>query len=327
MSFRRCRIRPLLFAVTALAALPVAAPLCAQDAPEPSRRGEPNEETVGEQSVESARRAREAFREAVAHFEAGRYVEAIHDFQVAASFVPSADLSFNIASAYQRLANERHEPSDFEQAIEHFRRYLRDRVDPPDRASVEASIRTLEEQLEHLRAARTRRGVEGTLRIESEFEGASVHVDGDVVGQTPLTRDLTLTPGAHRLEARREGFIPFVADVTIETGLTVRSRFDLTPTQTHRAIPGQPTVAWIVWGTAVAALGVSVGLGVEAANRAPSAVDLGLDPYADARTWSAASDAMLGVTVALTVAGIAVYAFESAASATVTERGGVIEEP
>ncbi len=313
--------RLLVGSILMLGVVGVASLARAQDAPPAAPPSGPSEsETVGEQSVETARRAREAFDGAMRDFGEGRYVDAIHGFQVAASLIPSADLWFNIASAYQRLAQERGSPSDYEQAIAHFQRYLRDRVDPPDRVSVEATIGELTEQLESVRVARARRDAEGTLRLESGFDGARVSVDGEEVGTTPLERDLPLAPGAHHVEATRDGFLPFRAEVGIETGLTVRTRIELTPSLTHRSVRGQPVVAWILWGAAVASLGATVGLGVEASSRAPQGVAPGLDPYADARTWSAISDAMLGVTLTLVVGGIASYSLESAAIGTESER-------
>ena len=103
-------------ALAALTALLVLAParLLAQDAPPPD---EPGDGTVASQDADVARRAREEFEQGFAHFEARRFREAIHSFQVAAQLVPSADLWFNIARAHEELG-------EWEQAIEHYRRYL-----------------------------------------------------------------------------------------------------------------------------------------------------------------------------------------------------------
>jgi hypothetical protein len=284
-------------------------------------------ETVGEQEVESTRRAREEFRLGIEHYQAGRYVEAIHSFQVAASLIPSADLWFNIASAYEQLARTRGEISDWEQAIAHYRRYLTERVDPPDRTAVEANIVALTERLEAARAAQTVTATTGTLRLSSEAEGASVTVDGELVGTTPIERNLELAPGRHRIEATREGYLPYLAEVSLEIGVPVSTRIELGPARTHRAIVQSPVFAWVAWGLAVASLATSIGLGVHAASLVPTTFDPSFDQYANARTWGAVSDGMLAATAGLTAVGIALFFVEGRAVDTATERGGVVEEP
>ncbi|MBX7197417.1 MAG: PEGA domain-containing protein [Sandaracinaceae bacterium] len=296
-------------------------------APTPQEQQESSSETVGEQGVESARRAREEFQAGVEHYQAGRYVEAIHSFQVAASLIPSADLWFNIASAYEQLARSRGEVSDYEQAIAHYRRYLTERVDPPDRAAVEANITALTERLEAARAAQTVAATTGTLQVRSDFEGAMVRVDDEELGATPIDRDVALPPGRHRVEATREGYLPFLAEVGVDLGLTTTTRIDLTPARTHRSIVQSPVFAWVAWGLAAASLVTSVGLGIHAASLVPTDFDPSFDQYADARTWGAVSDAMLAATAAFTAVGIALFVIEGQAVGTVTERGGVVEEP
>ncbi len=287
-------------------------------------------ETVGEQGVESTRRAREEFRAGLEHYQASRYVEAIHSFQVAASLIPSADLWFNIASAYEQLARTRGELTDFEQAISHYRRYLTEQVDPPDRAAVEANIAVLTERLEAARAAQTVDATTGTLRVRSDFEGATVRVDADVIGETPIDEDLSLPPGRHRVEATREGYLPFLADVSIDVGVAVTTRVELTPSRTHRPIVHDPVFAWVAWGLAGVTLVGSVIAGVHAQSLRPTDDELrmtmGLDPYARVRDWQAGSDALLAATAGLATVGIALFFIESRAVGTVTERDGIAEE-
>lgn len=295
----------------------------AESAPSGASTAEPS---APDQDVERARRARQEFRAGVEHFQAGRYVESIHAFRVAASLIPSADLWFNIASAYEQLARIRGEPSDYEQAILHYRRYLTERVDPPDRAAVESNIAALSERLEAVRAARTVLPSEGTVRLRSDFEGALVRVDGEAVGQTPIDREIELTPGSHRIEASRDGYLPFVADVDVERGGVVLTRIDLGSALTHRSVAQTPVVTWFAWGLAAATLVATVAVGVHAQSLVP--VEFGAtDGYAAARDWGAISDALLGTTIGLTTLGIALYVFESRAVGTVSERGGATLPP
>jgi hypothetical protein len=162
--------------------------------------------------------------------------------------------------------------------------------------------------------------------VRSEVEGATVEVDGAEVGRTPIERDLDLEPGRHRVEATREGYLPFLAEVSLEIGVPVTTRIELVPARTHRAIVQSPVFAWVAWGLAAASLATSVGLGVHAASLVPTTFDPSFDQYANARTWGAVSDGMLAATAGLTAIGIALFFIEGRAVGTVTERGGVVEE-
>lgn len=290
-----------------------------------------SEEAAATASVENARLARQEFQAGVEHYQAGRYLEAIHSFQVAASRVPSADLWFNIATAYEQLARSRGEVSDYEQAIAHYRRYLTERVDPPDRAAVEANLIALNERLDAARAAQRVETSTATLRVQSSFEGASVRVDGAAVGVSPLDQSMALEPGHHSVEATREGYLPFLADVTLERGLSASTSFSLTPERIHRAITRDPVFAWIAWGLGAASVVGSVALGAHAqgladqASRQPFDSTMPTDPFADARTMGAVSDALLGGAALLVAIGVSLYFLESSAVGTVTERAGVAE--
>jgi hypothetical protein len=47
---------------------------------------------------------------------------------------------------------------------------------------------------------------------------ADVYVDGERVGKTPLEATITVTPGDHRLEVRRVGYVSAVRSVTLQDG-------------------------------------------------------------------------------------------------------------
>jgi tetratricopeptide (TPR) repeat protein len=268
-------------------------------------------ETVGHQEADTAARARDEFMAGVAHFQAERYSEAIHSFQVAASLVPSADIWYNIARSYEELARNRGEASDYEQAIEFYRRYLTSRVDPPDRATVEQNIASLEERLEAARQAAQVAPTTGTLRLRSDREGASVRIDDRDLGRTPIADDVTLSPGAHRVRAELDGYVPFVAEVTIAAGTTTSSRIDLVPIHHYRSTHGDRIWTWVSWGLGVAALGASIGIGAWAADQQSHA----LNPYNagaldDARGIAGWSDAALGAAIGCGVLGVVLWFVE-----------------
>lgn len=248
------------------------------------------------ENLEATRQAREHFTAGVEHFTAHRYREAIRSFSLAAQLVPSADLWFNIARAHEEL-------SEYEEAIEHYRLYLRDRVDPPDREVVEQHITVLEERAEAAREARRARATTGTLRLSANREGAEVLLDGEPIGAPPLTRELA--PGRHPLEVSLEGYIPMRAEITVEAGVPTAAYADLVPETRFRAVHPDRVFAWIAWGLAAASLGASIGLGIEAASRQPN--------LEDARAWAAYSDGALGGAIGLGLVGLILWFVEGSA--------------
>lgn len=277
-----------------------------------------------QQSADDARRAREEFRAGVEHYEAGRYLEAIHSFQVAGSLVPSADLWFNIGSAYEQMARARGEVSDYELAISNYRRYLTERVEPPDRAAVEANIVVLQERLDGARNALHARSTTGELRVRSTFEGAVVSVDAEPIGTTPLEVEQQLPAGTHRVDAAREGYLPYVAQVGIERGLGATADITLQPARTHRAIHGDPVFAWVAWGLSALSIGGAIGVGVHAQSLVPATYNEAA--LGDARTFGSFSDALLGSAIGFATIGVVLYFIESNAVGMVTERGGSEDE-
>lgn len=295
--------------------------------PAPTESPAPDE-TVGHQDADTAAHARDEFMAGIAHFQAERYSDAIHSFQVAASIVPSADIWYNIARSYEELARSRGEATDYEQAIEHYRRYLTARVDPPDRATVEQHIANLEERLEGVRRAAQIAPTTGTLRVRCEREGARVLVDGEEVGRTPVEQDLSLSPGTHRLRAELDGYVPFVAEVTINAGTTTSSRVELVPSHRYEATHGERIFTWVAWGLGVVSLGAAIGIGVWAADRQSHALNpFDMQALEDARGISAWSDAALGAAIGFGVLGVILWFVEGNAVGTQTLEGPETEAP
>lgn len=248
------------------------------------------------ENVEATREARAHFMAGIEHFRQHQYRDAIRRFQLAGELVPSADLWFNIGRAYEEV-------SEYDQAIEHYQRYLRDRVDPPDRATLEQHIVNLRERAEVERARLRSRPTTGELRLTANQAGADVVLDGAAAETSPWPAVRELEPGRHELTLERDGFIPFRSEVSVVPGVTTAAYADLVPETRYRAISGEPIFAWIAWGLGVAALGTSIGLGVEAASRQMTDLD-------SARTIAAFSDGMLAATVGLGVVGVVLWFVE-----------------
>jgi tetratricopeptide (TPR) repeat protein len=179
--------------------------------------------------ADAASRARAEYETGVGHYREGRYREAIRSFQVAASITPSADLSFNIARAYEELARREGTVADWDESITYYRRYLSDAVDPPDRADVEAHIAQLVELAEGARRAALSRPTLGTLTVRADHDGARVRVGDDDAGVTPIAEPLELAPGRYALAADLPGYVPYRGEVTVEAGVRTSAVIELSP--------------------------------------------------------------------------------------------------
>ncbi|HJL18451.1 MAG TPA: PEGA domain-containing protein [Sandaracinaceae bacterium LLY-WYZ-13_1] len=276
-----------------LGVLAVAGPVSAQPA---DGEAPPADEAAAPDNLEAAQGARRHFLAGIEHFEEHRYREAIQAFQLAAQLVPSADLWYNIARAHEEL-------SEYELAIEHYQRYLRDRVDPPDRARVEAHIEELRERAAAERERARTEPTEGVLRLTANRDDAEVRLDGEPAGRSPWDEPRELEAGRHDLSVLRQGYVPFRSEVSVEAGVTTAAYADLVPETRFRAIRNDPVFSWIAWGLGVASLGVSIGLGVEAASRQSTDLD-------SARTVAAFSDAALAGAVGFGVLGLVLWFVE-----------------
>ncbi len=264
------------------------------------------EGTAPAEGASAAQEARQHFLRGMEHFQARQYRDAVHEFQLAARLVPSADLWFNIARAYEEIDDEQ----SLQQAVEYYRRYLRDRMDPPDRTQVEARIGVLEERIEAARQARLRRPRTGTLRVQSNLAGATVRIDDDSLGETPVPVPVELSPGEHPLEVQREGYLPFRAQVQVAAGVNTTAYADLVPETRYRAVRGRRIFTWIIGALGVGALAASLGFGVKARRQARDA------DYDEGRRLARSSDYLLGTAAALAVGAVILYFVEGRAIGT-----------
>lgn len=248
------------------------------------------------ENLEGARRARRHFLAGLEHFEAHRYRDAIQSFQLAAQLVPSADLWFNIARGHEEL-------SEYEPAIEYYQRYLRDRVDPPDRDRVEAHIEQLRRRASEDRERQRLRPTTGLLRLAANRDGAEVRLNGQAVDPTPWEEPRELEHGRHQLSVVRSGYLPFRSEVSVEPGVTTAAYADLVPETRYRAVQDDRIFTWIAWGLGAAAIGTSIGLGVEAVSNWGN--DLG-----SAATWAAYSDGLLAAGIGMGVLGLVLWFVE-----------------
>lgn len=246
--------------------------------------------------------ARRYAAEAVALLQRHDYRGAIRAFELAYGAAPSPELWYNIARSHEMLR-------EYEQAIDYYRRYLRDKVDPPDRAEVEAHIRDLEERAERARRARLRQAAGTTIRVEVPVRGARIFLDERPVAVAPAAGTFAVSPGPHAVRVEADGMQPWRAEVrarpddetVVFAGLQRATRF--------RTIARPHIASAILGGLGIAALGGGAYFGATA---------LGADCVdCDARRDRATTaDVLLGAGVGLAVAAVVVYFVERGASRT-----------
>jgi len=141
-------------------------------------------------NVEQRRSSAKArYEEGVEAYRAARYADAVRLFLEADAISPSAALSYNIARAYEKLADDA-------QTLRWYRNYLRLSPDAKNATEVHGYINALS-------AALAKQGIQ-QLTVLTTPPGATVAIDGTPLGVSPLT--VELRPGTHSAQVSRRGF-------------------------------------------------------------------------------------------------------------------------
>lgn len=148
-----------------------------------------------------------AIAEARAHFDRGltllnaqNYEGALAEFERSYALNPRPSVLYNIAVTLQAL----HRYPEAARALE---RYLQEatNVQPARRAEIEQVLSQL-------------RSLIARVNITVDPAGATVRVDGTVVGTAPLARPVEVGPGRHVIEAVVQGRPPVQEEFTIASG-------------------------------------------------------------------------------------------------------------
>ncbi len=155
--------------------------------------------TVSEAQVQ---RAREHYERARTLFTAGEFNDALTNFLAAYEARPHPIVYLSIAECYERL-------DDFHHAVDYLDRYLRELPDARDREQVQARMNG-------------HRSRPSKIRVISDPSGGLIVVDSRETNQrTPS--EIELTPGAHRIGVRKDGF----RESSMEVQLGFAERRDL----------------------------------------------------------------------------------------------------
>lgn len=131
--------------------------------------------------------ARERFKEGVGYFDKKDFAKARVAFLQAYALKKHPAVLLNLAQSELRSGHEA-------DAAKHFAQYLREHKD-----ATEAERQGADTGLTAAKA------LVSEVTLEVDATGAEIYVDGDLEGQAPLPGSIYLTPGAHQIEARKDG--------------------------------------------------------------------------------------------------------------------------
>ena len=151
--------------------------------------------------------AEQSPEEARQHFQRGRDLEAagnlagaLAEYQLAMELRPTFRLRSHMGRVCFGMGR-------FRDSLEHYQAFLREGGERLDAADEREAQEAVTEILVTV----------ATLRVTAE-EGATVLVDGVVVGETPMNEASLLDPGSHRIELRLEGFVNYSEQLEMGPG-------------------------------------------------------------------------------------------------------------
>ena len=170
-------------------------------------------------SVEQRRSSAKArYEEGVEAYRAARYADAVRLFLEADALSPSAALSYNIARAYEKLADDA-------QTLRWYRNYLRLSPDAKNATEVQGYIHSLS-------AALAKQGIQ-QLTVLTTPSGATVAIDGTPLGVSPLT--VELRPGTHSVQVSGRGFSDVNGNFELPQATPLDLKVTLQPIPTNGA--------------------------------------------------------------------------------------------
>lgn len=153
--------------------------------------------------------AAQRFQKGVELFDEGEHEAALAEFHWAYSLKPHFAVLYNIAQCYYAMG-------DHEKALEYFNRYMGEGADQIPKKR----LKEVEQAIGHLL------GLVAELTVTTHPEGATVRIDGKVVGTAPFA-GVYVAAGPHTLEVSYPGYMPMQTEVIFTGGKTVNKLFKL----------------------------------------------------------------------------------------------------
>lgn len=242
--------------------------------------------------VRAQEEGRQLFEVGVAAYGRGNYAQALAAFEAAYAADRVPGVLYNIAMCQRALDRAA-------EAVNTFRRYLReDAGNIP--ADVAGEVRgTIEEMRPEF----------ADLTILTDESGASVLIDDEAVGTTPLDDPVAVPPGEHTVLARLDDR-SISRRVQVEGGERLSIELSLVeepepPQPPPTPPPEEPRLGWWFWtslalaGAAAVGLSVTGGLALRSRSDYIDSQHLDLDAYDSAVALGQATDGLLGVAIGM----------------------------
>jgi hypothetical protein len=153
--------------------------------------------------------AAQRFQKGVELFDEGEHEAALAEFHWAYSLKPHFAVLYNIAQCYYATG-------EHEKALEYFKRYMDEGGDQiPKKRATEVN-----DAIAHLL------DLVAELTVTTHPDGASVRVDGKLVGTAPFA-GVYVTAGAHVVEVAYPGYMPLTEDMIFTGGQKLNKIFKL----------------------------------------------------------------------------------------------------
>lgn len=184
--------------------------------------------------------AKKLFEQGLKLYNEGSYREALSDFLHANELAPRASIQRNIAQCHRDLR-------EFAEAYDSYQTLLT-KYGPTMSAADKRAVQRAIDELASLTA---------TVKVNVTDPGATVAVDGNTVGTTPLANPVRVNLGAHTVTVAKTGFETLSKDVKVNGGDTISVDGPLQPEVTtgHLVVdaPTDAKVEVFVDGTDVGA--------------------------------------------------------------------------
>jgi tetratricopeptide (TPR) repeat protein len=137
------------------------------------------------------------------------YEKALAKYEQAFDLFPSPKIYYPIAQAEEKLGR-------WLEAIRHYRQLIEETEDLSDEVR-SAAITRIDEVMQHV----------VMLVLIIEPDGATITIDGEVVGQSPVNEPYILPPGEHTIAVTAEGYTPFEATEELVAGEQAQRTIEL----------------------------------------------------------------------------------------------------
>lgn len=259
------------------------------------------------ESSNNLRSAQEHTASALTFFRAGDYRPALHEFELANEAAPAADFLYNIGRCHEELR-------EYAEAATSYTQYLRDKVDPPDRADVEHRIAEMHRRGEQQRMAARLQRTTASIQFHMAHvpAGARVYVGDRMVGRTPLPDEIQSVEGTFPVRVVAPGMQEWRGQVRVHNGPPADAFVAMEPATRYVTRSHGHIVSYVLAALTLGTFGTGVGFGVSATQQSQCFVGMACER----RDQSTDADVLFGVAAGLAITTAIVWFIEAGSAQT-----------